>query len=41
MANLGSLLVFAFCNFLQLGLVVPHTFNNLDLGHENESYEID
>ena len=41
MANLGCLLVCAFCNFLAPVLVAVHTVNNLDLGDEleNEHYE--
>ena len=43
MANLGSLLVCTFGNFLAPVLVAAHTVNNLDLGDEleNDSYESD
>ena len=45
MANLGSLLVYTFGNFLPTASVAAHTVNNLDLsdeqGYENEGYESD
>ena len=38
MVNLACLLVYTFNSFFGPVLVVAHTFNNLDLGHE-ESFE--